>query len=97
MPSGATLVTHNTPLFEIPRIGADWGDVEDFKGMIGFNDLPPAPPGDGWTIDNTDVNFFCDRVAWTVASPASTYGGDCRKRWPHAAATPARLDSCQMP
>lgn len=64
-----------TPLFELRRTGVGDDSIEQFKQKIGFYDLPPAPPGDGWTIDNTDPNFFIDSGEWTVSTSVSGYYG----------------------
>jgi peptidoglycan/xylan/chitin deacetylase (PgdA/CDA1 family) len=80
----------DTPRFDIPRLGADWGDIEDFKSVIGFDQLPPAPPGDGWTIDNPDPNFYIDESAWDTALNTGCYGPDYRHRTPGDGSQPAR-------
>jgi peptidoglycan/xylan/chitin deacetylase (PgdA/CDA1 family) len=64
---------HSTPPFEIRRIPTDGVSLEVFKTRIGFYNLPSAPPGDGWILDNTDVNFFRDTAAWTSASAAPAF------------------------
>lgn len=65
---------HTTPLFQLQRIGVDGASLATFRGSIGFNDLPPAPPGPGWTIDNDDVNFFIAPAEWELETPASGNG-----------------------
>ncbi len=66
---------HSTPLFEIRRIGIDGASVSTLASQIGFNSLPPAPPGDGWTIDNTDPNFYAAASDVAVATAVSGYYG----------------------
>jgi peptidoglycan/xylan/chitin deacetylase (PgdA/CDA1 family) len=65
-----------TPLFEIKRQPSDSSSVSQFKQMIGYNNLPPAPPGEGWTIDNSDVNFTYDKSKWKSSTSTPGYYGD---------------------
>ncbi len=68
---------HDTPPFEIRRLAVDYDDLENFKTQIGFYNLPPSPPGKGWTIDNIDVNFYYDKTKWVSSqSPTNFYGKD---------------------
>jgi peptidoglycan/xylan/chitin deacetylase (PgdA/CDA1 family) len=88
---GGGINYHDTPLFELQRIGVDGASLETFKSRIGFNDLPPAPPGPGWTIDNRDVNFFFDPAAWSlVTTHSQRYGRDHRARTPGDGTQPVR-------
>ncbi len=80
----------DTSRFDIPRLGADWGDIDDFKSIIGFDQLPPVPPGDGWTIDNPDPNFYIDETAWDTALNTGCYGPNYRHRMPGDGSQPAR-------
>jgi peptidoglycan/xylan/chitin deacetylase (PgdA/CDA1 family) len=68
------LVYPDTNRFEIPRNDVGFGDLNAVKQLIGYNKLPPAPPGAGWTIDNPDVNFYGD--TWQAVTAAGTYGND---------------------
>lgn len=88
---GGGINYHDTPLFELQRIGVDGTSLETFKNSIGFNDLPPAPPGPGWTIDNRDVNFFFNPAAWNlVTTHSQRYGHDHRARTPGDGTQPVR-------
>lgn len=71
------IATHASDIYKIPRMDASYDDLEAFKQRIGFNSLPPAPPGKGWTIDNTDPNFFANSSVWTFLSSTSAYGSSC--------------------
>lgn len=64
-----------TPPFELRRETVGSETIEQFKGKIGYPDLPPAPPGEGWTIDNTDPNFFIDSGSWTLSTSTPGYYG----------------------
>jgi len=66
-----------TPIFEIKRFAAGGEALSVFKDKIGFNNLAPAPPGDGWTIDNKDPNFTSYHTNWTPQkTPSDFYGSD---------------------
>lgn len=68
------LVYRGTNRFEIPRNDVASGGLETLKRLIRHKELPPAPPGEGWTIDNPDVNFYGD--SWQAATAEETYGSD---------------------
>ncbi len=68
--------TRSTPRFEIGRttIGSD--SVSSFASKIGATSLP-APPGPGFTLDNTDPN--CTVVpsgGWTTTTSGSPFGSN---------------------
>jgi peptidoglycan/xylan/chitin deacetylase (PgdA/CDA1 family) len=72
---GNAMNYHDTPLFEIKRISVDGLSLDDFKQKIGFTELPPAPPGKGWTIDNDEVNFSTYDESWVLSTtPTGFYG-----------------------
>jgi peptidoglycan/xylan/chitin deacetylase (PgdA/CDA1 family) len=80
----------DTPLYEIRRIGIDGAGVETFKTRVGFYNLPPSPPGEGWTIDNIDPNFYADPSAWPAATGGSgQYGENYCVRTPGDGSEPA--------
>ncbi len=64
----------NTSIWEIPRNGGDGLDVEGYKNLVGFYDLPPAPPGAGFTLDNGDVHYLEESGSWTPVSGNGCYG-----------------------
>jgi peptidoglycan/xylan/chitin deacetylase (PgdA/CDA1 family) len=69
----------DTNIYEIRRVSGDTPTLAGFVQNIGFNQLPPPPPGEGWTIDNKDVNFYCDVPEWlTSTSMPDNYGGNYR-------------------
>jgi len=69
------------PLFEMPRLGVDGASLAGFRNTIGFNDLPPAPPGEGWILDNAEPHCFYDDASWSPStSPEGYYNTDCLTR-----------------
>jgi peptidoglycan/xylan/chitin deacetylase (PgdA/CDA1 family) len=85
------LNTRDTPLFELRRVSTDGATLEAFKSRIGFYNLPPPPPGEGWTIDNDDVNFFGDDAVWpATTSVGGYYGADYREKAPGDGSQPAQ-------
>ena len=83
-------VTHDSKPFRLPRYGVSDDDLEEFKGKIGFDQLPPSPPGDGWIIDNTDPNFFSD-AGWNSRSNIPEFfHTDCMVHFPDINETEAR-------
>lgn len=73
--AGTYTNNHETPIYEVERIPIDGATLETFKDKIGFNTLPPAPPGKGWTIDNEDVNFYFNKNEWLVSTSVSSFYG----------------------
>ena len=65
-----------TPLFELKRIGVDGASLETFKDRIGYNALPTPPPGEGWTIDNKEVNFSIQSSGWNESTSDAGYYGN---------------------
>lgn len=65
-----------TPPFELRRTSVGSENAAQFKQLIGFYDLPPAPPGEGWTIDNRDPNFFVDAGNWQQSTAQAGYYGN---------------------
>lgn len=63
----------HTPLFELERIGVDGATLETFKNKIGYYNLPPAPPGEGWTLDNKQVHFRDYTSSWFKSTTTSGY------------------------
>lgn len=81
----------DTPLYEIRRLAGDGISFEHFKAVIGHSYLPPDPPGDGYTIDNEQVNFSADEGTWTLSpGNATAYGVDYRWSAAGAAGSAAR-------
>jgi len=81
----------STPLFELRRIAVGGESVATFQSLIGFNELPPAPPGEGWTIDNGQVNFTADSSEWPNSnSIAGYYGSNYQYHPPGDGASKAR-------
>ncbi len=73
-----TLTGYNyrsTPPFELRRENMGHEDITTYREEIGFNDLPPSPPGEGWTIDNGDPNFFVDSGTWSSSTASAGYYG----------------------
>lgn len=50
----------DSALYEVPRLATDGVSLEVFKNRVGFYDLPPDPPGEGWTFDSEGVHFHHD-------------------------------------
>lgn len=64
----------STPLFELKRQDLNGNATLDtMKTKIGFSSLPPAPPGEGWTIDNKDANCFYNSTQWTAGSSGAGF------------------------
>jgi peptidoglycan/xylan/chitin deacetylase (PgdA/CDA1 family) len=74
---GGGLNYRTTSLFEFQRIGADGASLATYRELIGYNALPPPPPGPGWTIDNKEVNFSLLSSDWvTSTTPSGFYGSN---------------------
>lgn len=68
----------DTDLYALKRIGADYDPVTNMPTLTGFTDLAPDPPGEGYVIDDGEVNFFIDDADWHVTLSSAGYGGDYR-------------------
>lgn len=66
------LTYRSTPVYEIPRYSVDGNTLSSFKGKVQFTSMP-ALPGDGWTVDNKDPNFFVDSGSWVDSTYNSGY------------------------
>jgi peptidoglycan/xylan/chitin deacetylase (PgdA/CDA1 family) len=81
----------DTNIYEIQRISGDTSTLAQFVENIGYNQLPPPPPGEGWTIDSNDVNFYCDEEYWPFAVNLNgPYGSDYRVASSDPDVTPAK-------
>ncbi len=67
--------TRQDNLMEIPRIGVDGTTLATFQNQIRFHNLPPDPPGEGWTLNTNCANFIFQPEGWDrVTGSAQSFG-----------------------
>ncbi len=66
----------DTPLYELERYGGDGIGVATLKQRLGFHNLPPGPPGEGWVLDDEDPHCYYDAELWSASTSISGYYGN---------------------
>ncbi len=81
----------DTPVFELRRFWADGRSLESFREMMSYDDHIPAPPGEGWVLDNTSPHFTHEPTAWNLQEGAAgAHAGSYLRRGPGTGAVRVR-------
>ncbi len=64
-----------TPIYELRRHGGDGIGVATLQQRIGFHNLPPGPPGDGWVLDDESPHCYYDADLWNASTSRPGYYG----------------------
>ena len=75
-----TLNDRDTPLYEIGRLSGDGQPLSRIQEIVGHDSRPPAPPGEGWTLDNGTAHFTHEAGAWNTAPHPQAYGPTAASR-----------------
>lgn len=63
-----------TPIYELRRWSGDGKNLQQWLVETGFGNLPPAPPGPGWIIDDEDPHGYYTS-SWAPSTSIAGYFG----------------------
>lgn len=67
------LARRSDPPLELPRVASDNLTAAELEDRLGLNNLPPAPPGEGWILDNSGKHFFNNSTSWFPSTSEPGY------------------------